>query len=151
MTVEKPKPKQLLRPITTGADGATNQSQSVEITCNTLKAREKSRVHGAIGFGSASHWLKNWRESFKPITKRSNRKYIITFDSHLKTALFFFFILLSLLKIHTAVDGVEGGFFLGSGQQQVAWGSQEASFVCFLLFSPLSQPSFLITYSIYYH
>ena len=87
MTVEKPKPKQLLRPITTGADSATNQSQFLEITCNTLKAREKSRVHGAIGFGFASHWLKNWRESFKPITKRSNRNYIITFDSHLKTAL----------------------------------------------------------------
>ena len=87
MTVEKPKPKQLLRPITTGADSATNQSQFLEITCNTLKAREKSRVHGAIGFRFASHWLKNWRESFKPITKRSNRNYIITFDSHLKTAL----------------------------------------------------------------
>ena len=85
MTVEKPKPKQLLRPITTGADSATNQSQFLEITCNTLKEREKSRVHGAIAF--ASHWLKNWRESFKPITKRSNRNYIITFDSHLKTAL----------------------------------------------------------------
>ena len=87
MTVEKPKPKQLLRPITTGADSATNQSQFLEITCNTLKVREKSRVHGAIAFGFASHWLKNWRESFKPITKRSNRNYIITFDSHLKTAL----------------------------------------------------------------
>ena len=83
----KPKPKQLLRPITTGADSAMNQSQFLEITCNTLKAREKSRVHGAIGFGFASHWLKNWRESFKPITKRSNRNYIITFDGHLKTAL----------------------------------------------------------------
>ena len=87
MTVEKPKPKQLLRPITTGANSATNQSQFLEISCNTLKARERSRVHGAIGFGFASHWLKNWRESFKPITKRSNRNYIITFDSHLKTAL----------------------------------------------------------------
>ena len=76
-----------ITPITTGADSATNQSQFLEITCNTLKAREKSRVHGAIAFGFASHWLKNWRESFKPITKRSNRNYIITFDSHLKTAL----------------------------------------------------------------
>ena len=85
MTVEKPKPKQLLRPITTGADSAMNQSQFLEITCNTLKTREKSRLRGGIGF--ASHWLKNWRESFKPITKRSNRNYIITFDSHLKTAL----------------------------------------------------------------
>ena len=56
MTVEKPKPKQLLRPITKGADSATNL-------------------------------LKNWRESFKPITKRSNCNHAITFDSHLKTAL----------------------------------------------------------------
>ena len=87
MTVEKPKPKQLLRPITTGADSAVNQSQFLAIICNSLKAREKSRAHGAIGIGFASHWLKNWRESFKPITKRSNRNHIIIFDSHLKTAL----------------------------------------------------------------
>jgi len=88
MTVEKPKPKQLLRPITTEANSAMNQSQFLAITCNSLEAREKSRVHGAIGFGFDSHWLKNWRESFKPITKRSNRNHVITFDSHLKTALF---------------------------------------------------------------
>ena len=64
-----------------------NQSQFLAITCNSLEAREKSRVYGAIGFGLASHWLKNWRESFKPITKRSNRNHVITFDGHLKTAL----------------------------------------------------------------
>ena len=64
-----------------------NQSQSLAINCNSLKAREKSRVHGAIGFGFASHWLKNLRESFKPIIRRSNRNHVITFDSHLKTAL----------------------------------------------------------------
>ena len=87
MTVEKPKPKQLLRPISTGADSAMNQSQFLAITCNSLKEREKSRVHGAIGFRFASHWLKNWRESFKPISKHSNRNHVITFDSHLKTAL----------------------------------------------------------------
>ena len=87
MTVEKPKPKQLLRPITTGAGSAMNQSQFLAILCNSLQAPEKSRVHGAIGFGFASHWLKNWRESFKPITKRSNRDHEITFDSHLKTTL----------------------------------------------------------------
>ena len=85
MTVAKPKPKQLLRPITTGANGAMDQSQFPAITCNSLEAREKSRVHGAICF--ASHWLKNWRDSFKPITKRSNRNYVITFDSHLESAL----------------------------------------------------------------
>ena len=49
-----------------------NQSQFLAIICNSLKAREESRVHGAIGFGLASHWLKNWRKSFKSITKRSN-------------------------------------------------------------------------------
>ena len=87
MTVKKPKPKQLLRPITTGTNSSMNQSQFPAITCNSLEAGEKSRVHGAIGFCFVSHWLKNWRESFKPITKRCNRNYVITFDSHLKTAL----------------------------------------------------------------
>ena len=62
-------------------------SEFLVITCNSLKGREKSRAHRAIGFSFASHWLKNWRESFKPITKRSNRNHAITFDSHLKTAL----------------------------------------------------------------
>ena len=85
MTVEKPKPKQLLRPITTGC--AMSQSQFLAITCNSLVAREKSRLHGAACFGFDSHWLKNWRESFKPITKRSNRNHAITFHSQLKTAL----------------------------------------------------------------
>ena len=70
MTVEKPKPKQLLRPITTGAGSAMNQSQFLAITGNSLEAQEKSCVHGAIGFGFAFHWLKNWHESFMPI-KRS--------------------------------------------------------------------------------
>ena len=87
MTVETPKPKQLLRPITTGAESAMNQSQFLEITCNSLEAREKSRVYDANDFDFASRWWKNWRESFKPITKRGNRNHVITFDSHLKTAL----------------------------------------------------------------
>ena len=64
-----------------------NQSHFLAITCNSLEARQKSCVHGAIGFGFASYWLKNWRESFKPITKRSNRNHVITLDGHLKTAL----------------------------------------------------------------
>ena len=71
-----------------------NQSEFLLITSNSLKGREKSRVHGAIGFGFASHWLKNWRECFKPITKRSNRNHVITFDSHLKTALMLFLLCL---------------------------------------------------------
>ena len=88
MNVEKSKPKQLRRPITTRANSAMSQSQFLAIIWNLFKAREKSRVHGAIGFGFASHWLKNWRESFKPITKGSNRNHVISFDSHLKTALY---------------------------------------------------------------
>ena len=68
MTVENPKPKQLLRPITAGAASEMNQSQFLAITCNLLKAREKSRVHGAIGFSFTSHWLKNCCESFEPFT-----------------------------------------------------------------------------------
>ena len=39
-----------------------NQSEFLAITCNLFKAREKLRVQGAIGFGLASHWLKNWHE-----------------------------------------------------------------------------------------
>ena len=62
MTVEKPK--QLLRPITRETNCAMNQSQFLVITCNLPEAREKSRLHSAIGFGFASHWLKNWRDSF---------------------------------------------------------------------------------------
>ena len=81
-----------------------NQSHFLAITCNSLEAREKSPVRGAIGFGFASHWLKYWRDSFKPITKRSNRNHVITFDSHLKTALpkilhFISFLLLSSFHV----------------------------------------------------
>ena len=61
MTVDKPKPKQLLRPITTEANSAMNQSQFLAITCNSLEAREKSRVHGAIGFGFGFGFLIGWK------------------------------------------------------------------------------------------
>ena len=37
MAVEKPKPKQLLRPITTGADSAMNQSQFLAIPVTRSK------------------------------------------------------------------------------------------------------------------
>ena len=48
MTGEKPKPKQLLGPIRTGADNAMNQSQFLAITCNSLTPWEKSCVYGAV-------------------------------------------------------------------------------------------------------
>ena len=115
MTVEKPKPTQSLRPITTGADSAINQPQLLAITYNSLKARERSRVHGTIGFGFASHWLKNWRESLKPVTKRSNRNHVITFDRHLKTAL-----------IETVLICERCGVISATGGD----GSREVKFLC---------------------
>ena len=59
-----------------------NQSEFLSISCDLHEAREKSRLQG---FGFASHWLKNLPDILKAITKRSNR--VITFDSHVKTAL----------------------------------------------------------------
>ena len=38
-----------------GADSPMNQSQFLAITCNSLVARVKLRVHGAVGFGFDSH------------------------------------------------------------------------------------------------
>lgn len=63
-----------------------NQLEFLTITGTVLKVREKLRMQGAIGFALASHWLKNWHESFKPTTKRRNC--VITFCSNLKTTLF---------------------------------------------------------------
>ena len=71
----------------TNHNRSRQRDEPITCSCDSPELREKSRVHGAIGFGFGSHWLKNWRESFKPITKRSNRNHVITFDIHLKTAL----------------------------------------------------------------
>ena len=80
MTVETPKPKP--KAITPANHNRNKQRhEPIRIPsnyCNSLEAQEKSPVHGAIGFGFGSHWLKNWRKSFKPITKRSNRNHVIT-------------------------------------------------------------------------
>ena len=93
MTVVKPKPKSLLRPISTGANRAMNQSEVVPITCNLLKARENHASNVGtlkvqlVSIGFASNWLQIWYETFKPIIKLSNRNHVITFDGHLKNAL----------------------------------------------------------------
>ena len=55
MTVEEPIAKLLLRSIIAGEKSAMNQSELLAITCNLPKAREKSRLETAIGFGFASH------------------------------------------------------------------------------------------------
>ena len=75
------------RPIPTGASSAMSQSEFLAITCDLLKAREKSRAQDATSFGFTSHRLKNWQEIFEHITMRSNRNRVITFNSHLKTTL----------------------------------------------------------------
>lgn len=75
------------------------------ISRNLLKAREKWREHGVIGFDFACHWLRNWREILKPVTKRSNRNRIIIFKIHLKTALSATFNLASMLaQSHSSTD-----------------------------------------------
>ena len=68
-----------------------NQSEFLAVTCILLQAWEKSHVQGAVGFAFAPRWLKNWRDNFKPISKRSKSNDVFTFDSHLKTALAMFF------------------------------------------------------------
>ena len=75
-----------------------NQS---EFLYNSLKAWEKSHVQGAIAFGFVSYWLKNWRESFKPITKRSNRNLPVIFSVCPSKILhkYFFYILLGLTTV----------------------------------------------------
>jgi len=43
--------------------------RTLAITCSLFK----SRVQCVIAFGFASHWLKTWREIFRPVIKCSNR------------------------------------------------------------------------------
>ena len=52
-----------------------SQSEFQEMTCFLLK----SRVKGVVGFGFASHWLKNFgRKILKPIAKPSKRNGVIS-------------------------------------------------------------------------
>ena len=86
----KPKPKQLLWPITREEDSSVHQSEFEVITCNRRQARENARVQVAIGFGFVSHWLRKWHDFFRPITGQSKAKpkqARITFDTQVKTAL----------------------------------------------------------------
>ena len=63
---------------TTAANSATNQSEFLGI--NLLKAQVKSRMQGAIDSSFASHWVKNWRESLQPVTKRRNRTHTVALE-----------------------------------------------------------------------
>ena len=51
MTVEKPMPKCLLRPITKPEKSAMNQSEFLAITCSLLKVVENSRAKNVIVTG----------------------------------------------------------------------------------------------------
>ena len=67
-------------------NSAKNQSEFLAITVTFSKAREKSRIQSAIGFGFASHWLvaRDFQANHKLPSNRK-RNY---FDRHLKTALY---------------------------------------------------------------
>ena len=67
-------PKQLIWPITTGANSAMNQSEFKANTYNRRQARENTCERGTIGFGFTSYSLRKWREFCLPITARSNAK-----------------------------------------------------------------------------
>ena len=60
LSVLKPKPKQLLRPITKNVNNTMDQSELEANTCNRCQARENACERGTIGFSLASHWLKKW-------------------------------------------------------------------------------------------
>ena len=73
-------------------DNPVNQSKLEVITRSRHKARENVNARATIGFGCTYDWLKKWRENFEPITEWSNHivdqsNSLITFDTHLKTAL----------------------------------------------------------------
>ena len=74
-----------IKVISTTANRAMNQSDFLAFICILLKGREKLCVQGAIIFGLASHWLINWREISKPITKRGNRSRVVTFHARMKS------------------------------------------------------------------
>ena len=59
----------------------TNEN-SLKLPKACSKRGKKSRAQGAIGFDFASHWLKDWRESFTPICKRINRYCVIIITFH---------------------------------------------------------------------
>ena len=86
MTVEKPKPKQFM--IVTNHNRSRQRHEPITIPSNYLKlARSAGKITRTWRDWFCFSLVENWRESFKPITKRINRNNVITFGSHLKTAL----------------------------------------------------------------
>ena len=64
-----------------------NKSEFLAIRPKLARSAEKmvrTRCDIAFDFASHMHWLKNWRQTFKYITTRSNHNHVINFDSYLK-------------------------------------------------------------------
>ena len=75
-----------------------NQSEFKANTRNRRQVLENTCERGTIGFGFTSYWLRKWREFYQPITDKSvlmqnQSKNAIIFDTQLKTALIFTFLL----------------------------------------------------------
>ena len=51
-----------------------DQSELEANTGNRCQARENACERDTIGFSFVSHWSRNWREFFWPITERSKAK-----------------------------------------------------------------------------
>ena len=119
MTVEKPKAKQLLRPITTGTNSAMNQSHFLAITCNYGGSKRGKNHAYKVGLVLVLLVI-GWKTgaSLKPITKRSNRYHVIAFDSRLKTALLFVVPSFSSIQTSTTLRPVDRGYMASSGRQQ---------------------------------
>ena len=67
-----------------------NQSEFEANSWNRRQARENAYERVTIGFGFASHWLRNWREFCQPIIegsiKKKQKSTRISFDTQLKTS-----------------------------------------------------------------
>ena len=73
MSVNKPKTKKSLWPITKDTDNPINQSKLEADTCSRQKARVNMCERVTSGFGFlTSDWLRKWRASF--FLKCSNAK-----------------------------------------------------------------------------
>ena len=92
MTVGNGKPKQLLRPITTGANIAMNQSEFLApllpllpLTCSKRGKNHTNNVRLVLVLPLIG--LKTGARFLSQSLSEAIRNYLITFDSHLKTAL----------------------------------------------------------------
>ena len=74
MSFVKPKGKLLFWPITTDVSNTTSQSGFEANARNWRQGRENANNQNAIGFGLASHWLREWHKFCEPIKERSTSK-----------------------------------------------------------------------------